>query len=46
MAGMQTVIGYNKTYHPAQKNATGNAMITSTISQMMNQSGFFILSNY
>lgn len=46
MAGMHTVNGYSKTYHPAQKNATGNAMITSTISQMMNQSGFFMLSIY
>lgn len=41
-AGMQTVNGYAKTYHPAQNSAMKNDM-TNRMSQIINQSGFFIL---
>lgn len=41
-AGMQTVNGYTRTYHPAQ-NSPMNIDMTNRMSQIINQSGFFIL---
>lgn len=42
-AGMHTVNGWTKMYQPAQKPPMKNEMI-SRISQIINQSGFFIFA--